>query len=147
MGLIKKNGYNVKGIELETAYAKINRLYIERGNMAVTYFGISNSRENINNGNSLEEIRFECSIDKNEPIYEQIYVNSKLNIFSGWEDDIVVEEPVVEEDTPKTLPTEQPVDITIPEKEEKDDNISTMPVEEKVDVTIEEPTMPERGVW
>lgn len=155
MGLIKRNGYNVKGVELETAYAKINRLYIERGNLARTYFGISNSRENINEGNSLEEIEFKCYVDKNEPIYEQVYVEAKKNIFVDWEDDIVVEEPTIEEetDTPTTLPTHERVDVEIPEKDEEDKNISTMPAEEHItdldEVTqdaIEEPSI-ERSVW
>lgn len=153
MGLIKRNGYNVKGIELETAYAKINRLYIERGNLARTYFGISNSRENINEGNSLVELEFPCYVDKNQPIYEQVYVLAKENLFMGWEDDIVVEQPVKddpsEEDAPKTLPTEQLVDVDIPEREEEDNNISTMPVKERIEIeeSLKEPTMPEQGVW
>lgn len=104
MGLIKRNGYNVKGVELSEAYAKINRLYIEHGNKANVYFGISNNRENINDGNSLEEIHFECYVDKSLPIYEQIYTLAKENNFQGWEDDIVVDEPsdseIVEEETP-----------------------------------------------
>lgn len=149
MGLIKKDGYNVKGIELPEAYAKINRLYIERGNLARTYFGISNSRENINEGNSLVELEFPCYVDKNLPIYEQVYVLAKENLFQGWEDDIVVETPVEDEDSrpwddeneTTTLPIEEPIEVQSP--------IDTMPIEEKVviDKEIEEPTMPERGSW
>lgn len=116
MGLIKRNGYNVKGVELPTAYAKINRLYIEHGNIANTYFGISNNRENINEGKPLEEINFKCYIDKNGIIYEQIYNEAKKNIFTDWEDDIVVEKPndseIVESDTPNMSEQEEAVEET-----------------------------------
>lgn len=138
MGLIKRNGYNVKGVELETAYAKINRLYIEKGNLARTYFGISNSRENINEGNSLEEIEFRCYVDKNEAIYEQIYVEAKKNIFVGWEDDIVVEESIVEEDTPATLPVEELIEAEIPTEKEEENEIDILPIEEKIEIEIPE---------
>lgn len=143
MGLIKKDGYNVKGIELSVAYAKINRLYIERGNLARTYFGISTSRENINDGNSLVELEFPCYVDKNEPIYEQVYVLAKENLFYGWEDDIVVDESVEEEtDTPTILPAEDPIEIPVPtESEQEENNIDTMSVEEKImEVPTEEET-------
>lgn len=174
MGLIKRNGYNVKGIELEEAYAKINRLYIEYGSMAKVYFGISNTRENIDEGNSLKEIQFSCYIDKNAPIYEQIYVSAKAGIFQDWEDDIVVEtpavnEPIEEEPTEEetsidTMPVEEEIEVQAP--------VDTLPVQEEVVVeentndkyfenneetteetveereeTIEEPTELERGSW
>lgn len=116
MGLIKRNGYSVKGVEIQPAYAKINRLYIEHGNKANVYFGISNSRENINEGNSLEEINFECYVDKNGKIYEQIYEETKKNMFADWEDDIVVEKPngseIVEGDTPNMPEQEEAVEET-----------------------------------
>lgn len=155
MGLIKKDGYNVKGVELETAYAKINRLYIERGNLARTYFGISNNRENINEGNSLVELEFPCYVDKNLPIYEQVYVLAKENLFQGWEDDIVVEEPTVEEENTPEIDNMMPEDMLqvgiAPDIEEKDNEVSTMPMEEEIEIstseTIEEPTISEQGVW
>lgn len=94
MGLIKRNGYEVKGVTIPQAYAKITRLYVEVGNRARVYFGISSNRENINEDKSLEEIMYECDIDKNQNVYEQIYVNAKQNIFIGWEDDIPIETEV-----------------------------------------------------
>lgn len=144
MGLIKKDGYNVKGVELETAYAKINRLYIEKGNLARTYFGISNSRENINEGNSLIELEFPCYVDKNQPIYEQVYVLAKENLFQGWEDDIVVETPIEESTEEETvpevdnmMPEDMPQVGIVPETEEKEDNnVSTMPAEEDIEVKL-----------
>lgn len=166
MGLIKNDGYKVKGIELPVAYAKINRLYIERGNLARTYFGISSSRENINDGNSLIELEFPCYVDKNEPIYEQVYVLAKENLFQGWEDDIVVDEPVEEEPTPEIddmMLEDMPQVSIVPNETDETENdknnkTSTMPLEEKImekpddkyfetKEEIVEPTMPEQGVW
>lgn len=99
MGLIKRNGYEVKGVTIPQAYAKINRLYMENGNHARVYFGISSDRENLNNGLSLEEVSYECLIDKNGKVYEQIYNLAKTDLFEGWEDDIVIEtqEPIENE--------------------------------------------------
>lgn len=92
MGLIKRNGYNVKGVNLTEAYAKINRLYIENNSLAKVYFGISNNRENLESGNILDEIMYDCVIDKDSKLYEQLYTLAKKDIFEGWDDDIVVEE-------------------------------------------------------
>lgn len=90
MGLIKRNGYEVKGVTLPQAYAKINRLYIEENsNLAKVYFAISNTRENLESGNILDELLYECNIDKDSKLYEQIYTSSKASLFQGWEDDIV----------------------------------------------------------
>lgn len=138
MGLIKKDGYNVKGVELPEAYAKITKIYMDRGNLARTYFGISSNRENINNNDWLVELEFPCYVDKNLPIYEQVYVLAKDNLFRGWEDDIVEEVPVEEEHNEEEIAEEEtPVD--------------TMPMEENIEVStneiIEEPTEPERGSW
>lgn len=146
MGLIKRDGYNVKGIELPEAYAKINRLYIERGNLARTYFGVSNSRENINEGNSLVELEFSCYVDKNQPIYEQVYVLAKENLFQGWEDDIVVETPAEDEPSEEelidTMPAEEEIEVETP--------VDTLPVQEELDETTQEAVNEmneERVVW
>lgn len=93
MGLIKRNGYDVKGVALNQAYAKINRLYVERENNVVAYFGISNNRDNTSE--PLEEISFECKFDKSQNVFEQVYIKAKEELFQGWEDDI----PVVESET------------------------------------------------
>lgn len=92
MGLIKTDGYLVKGVEIKPAYTKITRVYLENGNNAVAYFGLSNNRENLNNGEILEEISFNCEIDKKQDkIFNEIYIKAKEQIFNGWEDDIVKE--------------------------------------------------------
>ena len=89
MGLIKNDGFNVKGVQIAPAYAKINRVYLENGNNAVAYFGISNSRENLEEGNMLEEINFNCEIDKKQDkIFNEIYVKAKEELFKDWQDDI-----------------------------------------------------------
>lgn len=93
MGLIKTDGYLVKGVEIKPAYTKIIRVYLENGNNAVAYFGLSNNRENLNNGNVLEEISFSCEIDKaQDKIFNEIYTKAKIDIFNNWEDDIVIGE-------------------------------------------------------
>lgn len=88
MGLIKKSKYNVMGIELSSAYAKICRLYIEDGNKVKAYFGISSNRENLEKNYILKEECFETEINKDEKIYEQVYIKAKEKVFSDWEDDI-----------------------------------------------------------
>ena len=87
MGLIKKSNYEIKGINFNEVYVKITRLYIEKGNRAISYFGISNSRKNTEQ--PLQEICFECDIDKSINVYEQIYIKAKEELFSDFEDDIV----------------------------------------------------------
>ena len=93
MGLIKKDGYLVKGVEIKPAYTKITRMYLENKNNAVAYFGISNNRENLNDGKILEEIAFNCEIDKKQDkIFTEIYIKAKEELFADWKDDIVTGE-------------------------------------------------------
>lgn len=88
MGLIKDKTV-VKNVEISPAYAKIIRLYNENGNNVVAYFGISNSRENLNNNEVLEEIGFNCEIDKSaDKIFNEVYTKAKEELFADWEDDI-----------------------------------------------------------
>lgn len=89
MGLIKNDGYTIKGVKITPAYAKITRVYMENGNNANAYFGLSNNRENLNNGDILEEIPFNCEIDKaQDKIFNEIYTKAKEEIFTDWQDDI-----------------------------------------------------------
>ncbi|MCI8575631.1 MAG: hypothetical protein HFI09_04090 [Bacilli bacterium] len=92
MGLFKKDNYIVKGVKLNNVYIKLQRLYIENGNKAIAYFGISDNRENLNKGLSLEELYLECEINKSKNIYEQLYQKSKEELFKDFEDDIVESE-------------------------------------------------------
>ena len=90
MGLIKNNGTIIKGVNVTPVYAKITRLYLENGNNATAYFGLSNSRENLENEEILDEIQFSCEINKVEDkIFNEVYTKAKAEIFSDWIDDIV----------------------------------------------------------
>ena len=90
MGLIKIDGYLVKGVKITPAYSKITRVYMENGNTANAYFGLSNTRENLENGEVLDEISFTCEVDKKEDrIFNEIYSKAKEELFADWEDDIV----------------------------------------------------------
>lgn len=90
MGLIKNNGTTIKGVNVTPAYAKITRLYLENGNNATAYFGLSNSRENLENGEILDEVQFSCEINKIEDkIFNEVYTKAKAEIFNNWADDIV----------------------------------------------------------
>lgn len=89
MGLIKQDGYIVNGVLITPAYAKIVRLYNEKDNNFTAFFGISNSRENIDENKPLEEIIFNCEVDKKEDkIFKEIYTKAKEKLFENWEDDI-----------------------------------------------------------
>ena len=90
MGLIKNNGTIIKGVNVTPVYAKITRLYLENGNNATAYFGLSNSRANLENEEILDEIQFSCEINKVEDkIFNEVYTKAKAEIFSDWIDDIV----------------------------------------------------------
>ena len=91
MGLIKRDGYTIKGVDLIPAYAKIMRIYLGSGGNASAVFGISTNRENLNEGKILAELPFDCYIDKSEKIYSEIYEQSKETLFKDWEDDIIKE--------------------------------------------------------
>jgi hypothetical protein len=89
MGLIKQDGYIVNGVLITPAYAKITRLYNQNGNDTVAYFGISNTRENLEENAPLEEIAFSCEIDKKQDkIFNEVYTKAKEELFEDWEDDI-----------------------------------------------------------
>ena len=90
MGLIKTSGYDVRGILIKPAYAKITRLYNENNDNVVAYFGISNTRENLESSTPIEEIQFNCTIDKKEDkVFNEVYTKAKQELFTEWEDDIV----------------------------------------------------------
>lgn len=92
MGLIKRDGYEISGVDLIPAYAKIMRIYLGSGGNASVVFGISTNRENLDEGKVLAELSFDCYINKNDKIYTEIYELSKNTLFQDWEDDIPSEE-------------------------------------------------------
>ena len=91
MGLIKNDGYNLKGVNITPAYTKITKIFIA-DTMAKAYFGISNSRENLEANTPIDEIYYECEINrKNDEVFKDVYTKAKQDIFTGWQDDIVKE--------------------------------------------------------
>lgn len=93
MGFIRKKEYTIEnlGITIPEAYAKIERLLIDNDGNAHATFNIHQSRENTNNKIPLERKTFSVIIDKTLPIYSQVYISAKNEIFSDWEDDIVTD--------------------------------------------------------
>ena len=88
MGLIKNDGYNLKGVTITPAYAKITKLFVDNA-IARAYFGISNSRENLEANTPIDEIYYECKINRsNDEIFKDIYTNAKEDLFNNWQDDI-----------------------------------------------------------
>lgn len=110
MGL-KTTAYEVRGlgITVPTAYAQITSLFINKDSVAQAEFSIQQNREDIKERNAFAKETFTCLVDKNEPIYTQVYNKAKVAIFNGWEDDIVDEsaesEPIVDE-----IPVEENID-------------------------------------
>lgn len=91
MGLIKNDGYNLKGVIITPCYAKITKLFVDN-TIARTYFGISNSRENLEVNTPIDEIYYECEVNrKNDEVFKDVYTKAKQDIFTGWQDDIVKE--------------------------------------------------------
>lgn len=88
MGLLRQEGYNVKGVLIKPAYTKIMRVDIKDDN-AKAFFGISDRRENLNADMCLDTIEFNYTINKKEDkIYNELYTAAKDLIFVDWEDDI-----------------------------------------------------------
>jgi hypothetical protein len=96
MGLIKKDGHLIKGVLIQPAYAKVIAIsYNEEMGEAPAFamFGISTTRENLNNGLILSTESINFTIDKKaDHIFEDAYTQAKETIFQDWEDDIVTSE-------------------------------------------------------
>lgn len=90
MGFIRKD-YEVKdiGITIPSAYAKITNINIGEDGVVYSMFDIQQTREDIGVKDSLETISFKTPIDKTQPIYAQVYIAAKEELFKDWEDDIV----------------------------------------------------------
>lgn len=92
MGL-KTTNYTVSaiGITLENAYAKIGNINIDKSGNAKAIVEVQQTRENAELLEPLELHEVNFTADKTLSIYEQAYLATKANLFSGWQDDIVTE--------------------------------------------------------
>ena len=90
MGFIKTNHEIEKiGITMPTAYAQITHLSVDINGNTNVVFSIQQNREDILSKKHIDSIVYRCKIDKNLPLYKQVYEKAKGEIFSDWEDDIV----------------------------------------------------------
>lgn len=90
MGL-KTNNYNIKDINvtIPEAYAQITHVYVGVDGVASATFAVQQSRDMIMTNEAIETKNIRCTINKEQPIYSQIYIKAKEELFKGWEDDIV----------------------------------------------------------
>lgn len=95
MGLRTTN-YVVRdlGLIVPTAYARLAYVNVNEEGRASGSFAINLNREDFMERKPIETIPYEYIIDKNQPIYTQIYEQGKAQYFNGWEDDIIEEEPL-----------------------------------------------------
>lgn len=91
MGLKLTTGYEIKnmGITIPEAYAKISFVEIDSNGIANATIDIQQTREDVLNKKSLDRVYIQKEINKEEPIYSQLYIAAKKEIFADWEDDIV----------------------------------------------------------
>ena len=89
----KRNDYEVKGtgITIPEAYAQIQYLTVDFDGSTNAMFAIQQSREKVATNEALEIKSFSCKINKDKPVYEQVYRAAKEDVFKDWEDDIVYE--------------------------------------------------------
>lgn len=87
----KTTNYESKalGLTVPKAYAKVMSVNINEDGFAYASFYIQQEREDIGNKAPLGIEHFNCKIDKELPIYSQIYKAAKGQLFIDWEDDIV----------------------------------------------------------
>ena len=110
MGL-KTTDYEIRGlgITIPTAYAQVTSLFINKDSVAQATFSIQQNREDVKEKIALARETFTCLVDKNEPIYTQVYNKAKVAIFNGWEDDIV-DESETDEPVADDIPIEENTD-------------------------------------
>lgn len=86
----KKNNVNIEklGIQVPEAYAQISNLNVRLDGSCFAAFKIQTTRENMEKPD-LETIHMNLKIDKDLPIYRQVYEFAKTKDFEDWEDDIV----------------------------------------------------------
>lgn len=90
MGFIRTD-YKIDsiGVVLPNAYAQIKYISIDLDGMANVVFVIQKDRDSIATKEPIDTISYRCKIDKDLPVYEQIYIKAKKEIFSDWENNIV----------------------------------------------------------
>lgn len=86
----KKQDVEIKelGITIPEAYAQIEHLNVDLDGKCYASFKIQTSRDAMNKP-ALETIHIDMNIDKELPIYTQVYEHAKLDVFADWEDDII----------------------------------------------------------
>ena len=94
----KTTNYEVAelGITLPTAYAQIETFTTDINGEVYATFAIQQNREDIVTKTILEHKTFMCKIDKSQPLYKQLYIAAKPELFPNWEDDIVEETETTE---------------------------------------------------
>ena len=90
MGL-KTTNYNVAslGVTLDTAYAIISDLYVDKQGNAKAVFEVQQSRENALGLLPIESAEVNFTADKTGAVYAQAYAAGKAQTFSAWQDDII----------------------------------------------------------
>lgn len=90
MGL-KKFNYTVQslGVIVPNAYARLTDIFVDTEGNANGTMVIQRNRESIDSLQPFDIVEVSCKVDKNLPIYEQLYNKAKETSFSDWEDDIV----------------------------------------------------------
>ena len=86
----KKYDYMIKdlGVVVPSAYAKLTDIFVDTNGNANGTMVIQRNRESIDSLQPFDIVEISCKIDKNLPIYEQLYNKAKETNFSDWEDDI-----------------------------------------------------------
>ena len=87
----KKTNYKAKnlGLTIPQAYAQIASLNIDLDGRAGAIFEIQQNRESIKGMSAIACEFVQGKIDKNLPVYKQMYELAKQTVFKDWDDDIV----------------------------------------------------------
>ena len=90
MGL-KKFNYTVQtlNVVVPNAYAKLTDIFVDTNGNANGTMIIQRDRDSINSLQPFDIVEISCKVDKDLPIYKQLYDKAKETSFSDWEDDIV----------------------------------------------------------
>ena len=99
MGL-KTTNYHIEdiGITVPNAYAQVTHINVNLDGTATAMVQIQQTREDIGIKAPLSTEMLRCNINKDLPLYTQVYEAAKLNTFKDWEDDIVEVETTVTEE-------------------------------------------------
>lgn len=102
MGLIKKDGVEIRGVLIQPAYARLISLgyHADPNELNTALFGISNSRENLTEKGFISTKIIDCIFDASaDNLLQEAYTQAKIKYFTDWEDDIVtIEDEKLEEE-------------------------------------------------